>query len=487
MPDGVVMWFDVSAGEAGIRRLRRGYVARAADVEPEARYVGARVHFDILRLEGVETAVDVRLRGGMRTARRHRRFGTLVGARRADTKGSSPFAQPHVEYGLALAGHPLQVGGGWARFVAAGDIDQALALYLPDALLYIDGDALKGHRHLRARLEALPVFASGRLARVRGEDGLVLVSWDATLRGQPAVDARCRVEHGLIADQWIGAPGPQVTASVLEAGAGPVPLNVVTRGEVSAEAVDYARQRVGHLAKVVEEPILFARVKLDMAADPARTRPAIARALLDVNGRMVRAHVAAHDLHEAVDLLQGRLQDKLEHKAGHLEALRRHTPGRAGEDQWRHGDVPTLRPEYFDRPAEERQLVRHKPFVATEQSLDEAAFDMDQLDYDFYLFRDLASGQDSALQRLPSGGYRVQHLRPVPVTRRPSPNGYEFTDDATPAAELTIDQAIERLNAGGEPFVFFASPLTGRGNIAYRRYDGHYGLITLEKARPTAT
>jgi ribosome-associated translation inhibitor RaiA len=115
---------------------------------------------------------------------------------------------------------------------------------------------------------------------------------------------------------------------------------------VSDEVVEYARQRVGHLAKVVEEPILYARVKLDMAADPARTRPAIARALLDVNGRMVRAHVAAHDLHEAVDLLQRRLQDKLEHKGEHLEALRRHTPGRAEEDGWRHGDLPTLRPEY---------------------------------------------------------------------------------------------------------------------------------------------
>src|ERR1035441_4660894 len=121
MPDGVVTWFDVSAGEAGIRRLRRQYVALAADVEPQARHVGARVHFDIRRHEGAEMAIDVRLRGGMGTARRHRRFGTLVGARRPDTKGPSPFAQPHPEYGLALAGHPLQVAGAWARFVAAGD------------------------------------------------------------------------------------------------------------------------------------------------------------------------------------------------------------------------------------------------------------------------------------------------------------------------------------------------------------------------------
>jgi len=46
------------------------------------------------------------------------------------------------------------------------------------------------------------------------------------------------------------------------------------------------------------------------------------------------------------------------------------------------GDLPTARPEYFDRPAEDRQLVRHKTYAIDELTPDEAAFDMDQLDYD---------------------------------------------------------------------------------------------------------
>jgi len=461
-------------------------MARAADVEPQARHVGARVHFAIRRVDGAQMATDVRLQGGMRSGPRHHRFATLVGARRPDTKGPLPFASPHPEYGLALAGHPLQVVGAWARFVAAGDVDQALTWYLPNAALYIDGDALRGRRHLRACLEAQPVFSSGRTATVRGEDGLVLVRWDATRTGQPVVEARCRVEHGLIAEQWIGRPGPQVITSVMEAANGPVPLTVVTRGEVSGDAVDYARERVGHLTKLVDEPILFARVKLDMAADPARTRPAIAQAFLDVNGQPVRAHVAAHDLHEAVDLLQRRLHDKLEHKAQHLEALRRHTPGRAEPGEWRHGDLAPTRPEFFDRPADDRQLVRHKAFVPAEQDRDEAAFDMDQLDYDFYLFHDLDSREDSMLERLPSGGYRVRRLRALPSLPSPS-DVYEFTEDTTSAAELSVDEAIERLKVGGEPFVFFASAVTGRGAVAYRRYDGHYGLITLEQPESVAS
>ena len=39
---------------------------------------------------------------------------------------------------------------------------------------------------------------------------------------------------------------------------------------------------------------------------------------------------------------------------------------------------------------------------------------------------------------------------------------------------------IERLDASAEPHIFFANATTGRGNVLYRRYDGHYGLIVPE-------
>jgi hypothetical protein len=48
---------------------------------------------------------------------------------------------------------------------------------------------------------------------------------------------------------------------------------------------------------------------------------------------------------------------------------------------------------------------------------------------------------------------------------------------------LTVQEATERLDAGGEPFVFFANAVSGRGNVVYRRYDGHDGLITAAEER----
>jgi hypothetical protein len=43
-----------------------------------------------------------------------------------------------------------------------------------------------------------------------------------------------------------------------------------------------------------------------------------------------------------------------------------------------------------------------------------------------------------------------------------------------------VSDALARLDATGAPFVFLADADTGRGNVVYRRYDGHYGLITPE-------
>jgi len=43
---------------------------------------------------------------------------------------------------------------------------------------------------------------------------------------------------------------------------------------------------------------------------------------------------------------------------------------------------------------------------------------------------------------------------------------------------LPLNEAEVLLDEGDEPFVFFAEPDTSRGQVLYRRFDGHYGLIT---------
>jgi hypothetical protein len=295
--------------------------------------------------------------------------------------------------------------------------------------------------------------------------------------GEEAVDVRLR--PGTRASRHHrpdgSVPAPDTRTAIVEAGASPVAVAVLTRGRVGDDDVAYAVDRIGTVLGRIDDPVLFARLKLGLAGDPARAEPALAQVAIDVNGELVRAHVAGHSMREAADLLQRRLTDQLEQRAQHRQDRRtRGAERRPGE--WRHGDLRTTRPDYHDRPIEERQLVRHKTFATDELTVDEAAFDMEQLDYDFHLFRDLASGEDAVLERRADGGYRLTRLHPTPI--EPGTTAIDLAVADTTPAELTADDAIQRLDATGEPFVFFADATTGRGNVVYRRYDGHYGLLT---------
>jgi ribosome-associated translation inhibitor RaiA len=304
-----------------------------------------------------------------------------------------------------------------------------------------------------------------------------VVTWGRVGAQQGAVEVRCRIEHGLVVEQWIGPSAPAQEAAELGDKAGYQPRTVVTHGRVDDELVDYASKRLGRVIDQIAEPVWFVRIKLHLAPDPGRKRPALAQVTLDVDGDPVRAHVAASDMREAIDLLQRRLRDQLEHRAQRRLTLHRSGGiGRPGE--WRHGQLRGRRPEYLVRPAGERELVRHKMFAIDEMTPEEAAFDMDQLDYEFFLFRDLASGEDALLRRQPDGSLLLTRLRPAGFEDRPV--AMTVTVGAGTPSTLTVDEAIETLNAGHQPCVFFANTTTGRGNVVYRRYDGHYGVITPE-------
>ncbi|WP_208028292.1 ribosome hibernation promotion factor [Rhabdothermincola sediminis] len=251
-------------------------------------------------------------------------------------------------------------------------------------------------------------------------------------------------------------------------------VQVTTRGDVPEAAKQYAVEKVTHLARLTKRPILFVQVKLSLEGNPSRERPALAEASFDVNGRHLRAHVAAHDLTEAVDLLTDRLRRRLERSTHRMDPQHRPPPGNG---RWRHGDLPTQRPEYFDRPVDEREIVRHKTFALAPMTCEEAAFDLDMLGHDFYLFTDIETGADSVLFH-PEGSDHLELMQAADENRVPESCSAPVVASTQRPATMAVSEAEERLDVSKEPFVFFVNVETGRGNVIYRRYDGHYGLIT---------
>lgn len=250
-------------------------------------------------------------------------------------------------------------------------------------------------------------------------------------------------------------------------------VRVETHGEVPPWAVGLATAKVRSVIKVAAEPVLSARVMLAMAPDPAVARPAVAQATIDMNGKVIRAQATEETLRLAVEQMGARLRVRLG-RAARNWAARRGTTATDEPGEWRHQSIPVRRPPYFPRPGDQRLVIRRVSYSGGPQTPQEAVAELNLLDYDFHLFTERSTGQDSVICRV-RGGYRLARAHPeLPLPAAP-PDSVTVSD--LPVSRLTVGAAADLLDASGEPFVFFIDAATGRGSVVYHRYDGHYGLL----------
>ena len=91
-----------------------------------------------------------------------------------------------------------------------------------------------------------------------------------------------------------------------------------------------------------------------------------------------------------------------------------------------------------------------------------------------FLFRDERSDSDAVIWRF-EGHYGLIEVDP---NASPTPDTVADVEQMLiPVPTIDVEAAIEHLDVEGGPFVFFLNVETGRGNVVYFRYDGHYGLI----------
>jgi ribosome-associated translation inhibitor RaiA len=249
------------------------------------------------------------------------------------------------------------------------------------------------------------------------------------------------------------------------------PVRVTVHGEVSEAAKQQAVDKLLRVARAAPRTVRGLTVTLVREPDPARLRPCVAKASIDVDGRVVRGHVAAPEMAQAIELLEEHMSRRLRDLAERDET-RRTEPSVVSPGEWRHGVLRADRPEYFPRAPEERKVVRRKTYAGGPETVEEAAWEMRMLDHEFFLFTNSLSNEENVVY---VGADDVLHVR------QPAPTGEAFVDpvivDGDPAPVVTAQAAIELFDVADGTFLFFVDAETGRGNVLYRRYDGHYGLI----------
>ncbi|MPZ84493.1 MAG: hypothetical protein GEV28_30530 [Actinophytocola sp.] len=239
-------------------------------------------------------------------------------------------------------------------------------------------------------------------------------------------------------------------------------------GEIVDSAREYARRQIAAFVRRLQtrqqgQP-LSARVKLTASTRSSTRLPVLAQANLYIGEQPVRAQVAAAFVHEASQALRARLGEQI----ARLTNPDRPRPWPTGGVELEFGCTV---------PVGQRKIVRRKSYRLTWCTPDHAALTMDVMDYDCHLFVDACTGQDSLIYRVGPTGYRLSRLVPLPPPPAPVT---PLTIDPRPVPQLTAEEAVARLDSTELPYRFFRDAATGRGTVLYRRYDGHYGLITTD-------
>src|SRR5262249_10856631 len=127
------------------------------------------------------------------------------------------------------------------------------------------------------------------------------------------------------------------------------------------------------------------RVRVTTLPAPSLVRPVVAQANLTCADEPIRLQTAA----TAPEAAAAALTERLEHRFAERVIAPRDWPG----------DRRRTAPEPAARPRDRRELARRKSVLLDAITPQRASFRMDQLDYDFYLFVDRDSGEDSMVRR----------------------------------------------------------------------------------------
>jgi len=250
----------------------------------------------------------------------------------------------------------------------------------------------------------------------------------------------------------------------------------LTKGNVSQADRAYAEDKLQQLSKVAPRHIQKLRLKLVYLDVPHLSSPASVQANIDVaDGSFVRIRVEAATLREATDLVVERASRKLRRISERYVARRSRG---AANDAWHHGDAPTTRTAHFPRATGERELIRQKAIGTSDATADEAAFDMTQLDYDFYVFTDIETGGGASLHHTNDGAELVLQYAAGANGTEAKYTSQIDTINPNPVRTMPLADALKTLDDSQGASTFFVDVETDEPSVAYHRYDGHYGLLT---------
>ncbi len=162
--------------------------------------------------------------------------------------------------------------------------------------------------------------------------------------------------------------------------------------EVTPDLRAYAERKVGKLAKQLADPT-HVEVELAVEKNPSIADNNVAEATVWTKGPVLRAREASPDMRASID----QLVDKLERQVVRYRQKARH-------EHERHHESPRV--DQSSVPSEEDAvIVKKKQFALNPMTPEEAILQLELIGHDFFVFRNLDSGEINVLYRRNDGDY----------------------------------------------------------------------------------
>lgn len=207
MPNGRVKWYDTGKGTGVVEHNGREYAVEDTDIESHARRPDAPVHFDIDRTDDGAVARSVELRAGSRTSHTSKGVGDMAGAHHPSEKGQDEDVGGQWRMRRRAYGQqPRALVDDWVGFLSRQQIDDAVQLYAPDAVVHVAGSDVAGARDIRQWLQESQ-FHGASDAHVDVEDdhqGRFTIRWRIVPGDQGTLETTMRVTDGMIVEQTLG-------------------------------------------------------------------------------------------------------------------------------------------------------------------------------------------------------------------------------------------------------------------------------------------
>jgi len=199
--------------------------------------------------------------------------------------------------------------------------------------------------------------------------------------------------------------------------------------EITDAIRDYVQQKISKAVSHFQHLTNEVDVNLSIARNPRIGPKQSAEVTLYINGAVVRAEESSDNLYASVDLVANKISRQLR-KYKEKRQSKNHTPVKPNDaliESNAASDVSQLLQS--KEPQLPEQVVRTKYFAMPPMTVQDALEQLELVDHDFYMFRNVDTGEINVIYERNHGGYGLLQPR--------KPNGHHHNGRSSQATKTT--------------------------------------------------